>query len=100
MSETGFSKTAARGRLAGTDPHGVGHDEWLIDESLAETFPASDSPSPTRPGSIVGMRYAGDRHTYGRRALAHFQALAHSRTAWALLGCSILAALLLRQRRD
>lgn len=34
------------------------HDDWLIDESLKETFPASDSPSPARPGSLLGMRYA------------------------------------------
>ena len=24
-------------------PATVGHDEWLLDEALAETFPASDS---------------------------------------------------------
>jgi len=24
-------------------PHAQGHDEWLLDEALAETFPASDS---------------------------------------------------------
>lgn len=23
--------------------HAEGHDEWLLDEALAETFPASDS---------------------------------------------------------
>ncbi len=33
-------------------------DEWLIDESLEETFPASDPPSTTFPGSLLGMRYA------------------------------------------
>jgi hypothetical protein len=33
-------------------------DERLIDESLMETFPASDPTSPARPGSLVGMRYA------------------------------------------
>lgn len=34
----------------------VGHDEWLLDEALAETFPASDpiavsaySPGPAKP---------------------------------------------------
>ena len=37
-------------------------DEWLIDESLKETFPASDPISPTRPGSLVGMRYATHVH--------------------------------------
>ena len=27
------------------------HDEWLLDEALAETFPASDPISPTRGDS-------------------------------------------------
>jgi len=40
---------------------GKAHDEWLIDESIAETFPASDATSPVRPGSLVGSRYAGVR---------------------------------------
>jgi hypothetical protein len=34
------------------------HDERVIDESLEETFPASDATTPTRPGSLVGLRYA------------------------------------------
>lgn len=33
-------------------------DEEMIDESLMETFPASDPTSPARPGSLIGMRYA------------------------------------------
>lgn len=34
-------------------PHVAGHDEWLLDEALAETFPASDSiaVSPYSPVS-------------------------------------------------
>lgn len=28
------------------EPGAPGHNEWLIDESLAETFPASDPISP------------------------------------------------------
>jgi len=38
-------------RNAWTDPRDVnaaGHDEWLLDEALAETFPASDPISPAR----------------------------------------------------
>lgn len=34
-------------------PETAGHDEWLLDEALAETFPASDSiaVSPHSPTS-------------------------------------------------
>ncbi len=33
------------------------HDEWLIDESVEETFPASDPTLPSHPGSSLGARY-------------------------------------------
>jgi hypothetical protein len=39
------------------DPGDPGHDEWLLDESIEETFPASDPILPTRPGSTLGMRH-------------------------------------------
>jgi hypothetical protein len=29
------------------------HDESLLDESLEETFPASDAPAETQPGSLA-----------------------------------------------
>jgi hypothetical protein len=34
-------------------PHTPDHDEWLLDEALIETFPASDpiAVSPNSPGS-------------------------------------------------
>jgi len=35
------------------------YDEWVLDEALQETFPASDSALPTQPGSSLGLRYAG-----------------------------------------
>lgn len=38
----------------GTD----GHDEWLLDESIEETFPASDPMLPVRPGSSLSERNA------------------------------------------
>jgi hypothetical protein len=54
-----------RGGLAEADvdspaaqPGGAGHDEWALDEALEETFPASDPPTPTRPGSTIARRYA------------------------------------------
>jgi hypothetical protein len=37
-------------------PGAPGHDDWLLDEALAETFPASDPTTPTRPGSSVAKR--------------------------------------------
>jgi hypothetical protein len=44
----------------GTD----GHDEWLLDESIEETFPASDPTLPVRPGSSLSERNA--LHRRGR----------------------------------
>ena len=36
----------------------VGHEEWMIDESVEQTFPASDPTTTSQPGSIVWQRYA------------------------------------------
>jgi hypothetical protein len=33
------------------------HDEWLIDEAIRDSFPASDPASTSQPGSIVNERY-------------------------------------------
>ncbi len=43
-------------------PGTPGHDEWLIDESIEESFPASDPASPARPDSILAARYRSSRH--------------------------------------
>jgi hypothetical protein len=48
------------------NPASPEHDEWVMDEALQETFPASDPPSPVRPGSSMSIRYArraADEHT-------------------------------------
>ena len=37
-------------------PGAIGHDEWLIDQSIEETFPASDATLPINPGSSLSMR--------------------------------------------
>ncbi len=37
------------------------HEEWLVDEAMRDSFPASDPASPIQPGRIVNERYAGDR---------------------------------------
>ena len=34
------------------------HEEWLIDEAIRGSFPASDPASSSAPGSIVNRRYA------------------------------------------
>jgi hypothetical protein len=34
------------------------HEEWLIDEAIRQSFPASDPAAFTQPGSLVGERYA------------------------------------------
>jgi hypothetical protein len=36
----------------------IGHDEWLVDEAILGSFPASDPASSAQPGSIVNERYA------------------------------------------
>ena len=33
------------------------HQEWLIDEAIRDSFPASDPPSTSQPGSIAQARY-------------------------------------------
>ncbi|HEY8555300.1 MAG TPA: hypothetical protein VIL43_12275 [Burkholderiales bacterium] len=30
--------------------------DWMIDEAMEETFPASDPPTHVQPGSIAGLR--------------------------------------------
>jgi hypothetical protein len=35
-------------------PHSPSHDDWLLDEALVETFPASDPISPSPPKSPDG----------------------------------------------
>jgi hypothetical protein len=46
-----------------------GHDEWLIDEAIKESFPASDPSSLGQPGSTLGLRYpVQPRSSTGRSA--------------------------------
>ncbi len=67
-------------------PGAPGHDEWLIDEAVPETFPASDPTIPSRPGSTVALRYARMRD---RDA---------SRRTWIVGGAAVLLALYLAAR--
>ena len=34
------------------------HEEWLIDQAVRDSFPASDPASTSQPGSLVNERYA------------------------------------------
>lgn len=43
-------------------PGAPGHDEWILDEAIEETFPASDPVSASRPGSSPATHYQ-----YGKR---------------------------------
>ncbi len=56
-----------RSCLSAKERHAQDHDEWLIDESVEETFPASDPTLPSRPGSTIGGRYNVSK-AGGRRA--------------------------------
>jgi hypothetical protein len=85
------------------DPQAPGHDEWLIDEALAETFPASDPPAPAQPGSTVGSHYAARARDAGRIGTEPLKALLpvlRSPPGWLLIGGAVfLVALLGAARR-
>ncbi|MGH8637289.1 MAG: hypothetical protein ACREUX_21480 [Burkholderiales bacterium] len=62
-------------------PGAAGHEEWLIDVGIEETFPASDPPSMVQPGSIAG-RGAGKaaaRRSPGKAAARRSRGKAASR---------------------
>jgi protein-disulfide isomerase len=41
-------------------PGSPAYDEWRLDESLEETFPASDSTLTSRPGSSLSLKYRAE----------------------------------------
>jgi hypothetical protein len=71
-------------------------DDWLIDESLMETFPASDPTSPARPGSLLGMRYAVSSRVSERTHWTH--AMMRPWVIGALLGGVVLGVLMAGRR--
>jgi hypothetical protein len=94
-------------------PGVVGHEEWALDEALEETFPASDPPTPTRPGSTIACRYgrrSGIRDAVPRRVsdtLSRVRRVATARpkvtatvafAAGALLAAAVYLALRSRSR--
>ncbi len=57
------------------------HEEWLLDEAIRGSFPASDPASSSEPGSIVNRRYA---EAAARRAGTRVTAVAAALIAVAL----------------
>jgi hypothetical protein len=61
-----------------------GHYERVIDESVEETFPASDATTPVRPGSLASEGYS-------RSALSLDRGTSHATTVLAVfLGAAAL----------
>jgi hypothetical protein len=48
----------------------IRHEEWLMDEAIRGSFPASDPASSSQPGSIVNQRYARSSRANPVAALA------------------------------
>lgn len=61
------SETKAKTEAAAAKPGQPGHDEWLLDESLEESFPASDPVTPSRPGSTLAKRYQTTKKAGGAK---------------------------------
>jgi hypothetical protein len=69
------------------------HEEWLLDEAIRDSFPASDPTSPSQPGSIVNERYARDlRRDSGSKPFSIPQALTAMTLATALTALTALTA--------
>jgi len=80
--------THASGSTASPD----GREEWLLDDAIDDTFPASDPVSHNQPGSILNTRYAaGEHRAHRRRGVA-------DRTAWWLMIGAVLGVLWLVRR--
>jgi hypothetical protein len=74
---------------------GAGHDEWLVDEAIDDTFPASDPVSHGQPGSIVNVRYAALERRARRQGYG-------AATPWAIAAAAVAAcaaALVLSRKR-
>jgi LPXTG-motif cell wall-anchored protein len=74
-------------------PSSEAHEEWLLDDAIDDTFPASDPISHGQPGSIVSARYA----TRERDARSKRQ-----KSTWLLIAGAIAIglALVFRRRRN
>ena len=71
------------------------HNEWLMDEGIRDSFPASDPTSSSQPGSLVGERYARRERATTRRIESDSAAF-----WWLIAGCaSFCAGFIAGQRR-
>ena len=63
-----MSATASDGRDRRADAarSAERHEEWLLDESIKMSFPASDPVSTSQPGSVVYERYVELDRASGR----------------------------------
>jgi hypothetical protein len=78
-------------RLAGASGS---REEWLLDDAIDDTFPASDPVSPGQPGSIVNLRYAAlERRAARARKAAALAPLV------LLVGVGVACAVVLARRR-
>ena len=74
------------------------HDEWLIDEAVEQTFPASDPSSAGQPGSIVNLRYAAQQQARRSRSRLRSRGALWLAAAGVALGVVLLAARRMRWR--
>ena len=56
----------------------AGREEWLIDESIEETFPASDPTTPVVPGSLAEQHVARAKSSRRARRIALYAGAAAS----------------------
>ena len=49
------------------------HEEWMLDEAVEESFPASDPPEPAQPGSTLAIERLKEE---GRKTRANEKELA------------------------
>lgn len=74
---------------------GEQHEEWLLDDAIDDTFPASDPIALGQPGSIVNERYAALERRQPRRMSNASNRL----LTWSLLGAALACALVAVRRR-
>jgi hypothetical protein len=86
MTPTGYSR--------GLPASSRSREEWLIDDAIDDTFPASDPVSHGQPGSLVNLRYAARERNAQRRWSTAF-----GPAGWWLLAAATLACLVVLARR-